>query len=771
MIKKPILEFLKVFIVLVIISELTILLFYHSKIKANNNIFFNHEKYVVNMQNQAINKELKVIIDDVILLAEHTQILEIWEADKSRKEKLINQLRREYQVFSKGRGQLYDQLRYIDVNGDERVRINMVNGKPQIVQKDNLQNKKMRYYFRDIMKLNENQIYISPLDLNIEYGEIELPLKPMIRVGKAVYDSDKQIQGVVVINFLAQSIIDVFETNTFQSLGHNYFLNSDGYYLKSDTKEEEWGFMFEAKENISFANLFPKEWKKINGSVSGQFSNNRGVITFTTVFPLTSETISSSGSNKAFEPSKELIEPDKYYWKVVSYITKSEMQALNWPIWKEFLIFSVFLCLAISILSLIITDLRRKQKNAEFALRQTNQNLEELVEERTKELVYAKVKAEESDRLKTAFLANMSHEIRTPMNGILGFLNLLNRPNLTGKQQKEYIHIIEKSGNRMLETINNIINISKIEAGYESIGINEVNVQELIENLFSFFIPEAEQKGLLLNFINNLTDDENLIQTDNEKLYSILTNLLKNAIKFTQNGFVEFGCNKKTIHSEIFLEFFISDSGIGIPENRKQAVFERFVQADIDDINVYEGSGLGLSISRAYIELLGGEIWFDSTEGSGTKFFFTIPYIPVNTNHKPTTEKTKELDIVHLKHLKVLITEDDKTSELLLVHFLKPICKKLHIARNGLEAIEICQKNSDIDLVLMDIKMQGMNGFEAVRKIRSFNKETIIIAQTALTVNQIKSEYIQAGCDDFVTKPIKEKELFQKINQYFTLSE
>jgi CheY-like chemotaxis protein len=362
----------------------------------------------------------------------------------------------------------------------------------------------------------------------------------------------------------------------------------------------------------------------------------------------------------------------------------------------------------------------------------------------------------------------MSHEIRTPMNGIMGFLNLLNRPNLSGKQQKEYIQIIEKSSNRMLDTINDIINISKIESGYESLIIKEVSVTEIMENLFSFFYPEIKQKGLLFNFFNELTEDNSTIKTDEDKLNSILTNLIKNAIKFTEKGFIEYSCHKKVKESGIYLEFCVADTGIGIPDNRKEAVFDRFVQADIDDIDVYEGSGLGLSISKAYVKLLEGDIWIESKAGLGSKFFFTIPYCPIETKQLSPAKDLKDAELKCLKYLKVLITEDDKTSELLLTKYLKPFCEELYIAHSGYEAIKICQQNTDLDLVLMDIKMPGMNGFEAIRRIRSFNKDAIIIAQSALTISQLESEYGQVGCNDFVTKPINEGELFRKINHYFS---
>lgn len=250
-----------------------------------------------------------------------------------------------------------------------------------------------------------------------------------------------------------------------------------------------------------------------------------------------------------------------------------------------------------------------------------------LVSNHMKSLNIAKEKAEESDRLKTAFLANMSHEIRTPMNGILGFVELLKEPKLSGEEQQEYILIIEKSGERLLNIINDIVDISKIEAGQMAVNIKESNINDQIAYINTFFQPEFERKGLNYSFKNGLPSKDAVIKTDREKIYAILINLVKNAIKFTNEGAIEFGyeLHKKNEHTE--LVFFVKDTGIGIPRDRQEAIFERFIQADISDKMALQGAGLGLSISKAYVEMLGGKIWIESEAGKGSAFYFTIPYI------------------------------------------------------------------------------------------------------------------------------------------------
>ena len=392
-----------------------------------------------------------------------------------------------------------------------------------------------------------------------------------------------------------------------------------------------------------------------------------------------------------------------------------------------------------------------------------------------KELILAKEKAEESDRLKSAFLANMSHEIRTPMNGILGFSELLKDPDLTGEVQNMYIGIIESSGARMLNIIDDLIDISKIEAGQMKVVHSATDIQKQIEYTYLLFKPEAEKKGLEMIFESDFTEEHLSIETDREKLYAILANLVKNAIKYTHHGFIAIRCRK----SGKYIEFSVKDSGIGVEKVRQKAIFDRFVQADIEDKRAYQGAGLGLSISSAYVKMLGGKIWVESNpqpkeqdkqgESNGSTFFFTIPYKKVKIEQNlpgPKVQGEEEININ--KSLKLLIVEDDEPSELLIRTALGGYCKEILIAKTGFEALEICQMHSDLDLVLMDIKIPEMDGFETTRQVRLFNKELVIIAQTAYGLTGDRDKAIAAGCDDYLPKPIRKRQLLTLIEKYFS---
>jgi len=380
------------------------------------------------------------------------------------------------------------------------------------------------------------------------------------------------------------------------------------------------------------------------------------------------------------------------------------------------------------------------------------------------EIMAAKERAEESDRLKSAFLANMSHEIRTPMNGILGFTSLLKEPRLTGETQQQYIDIIEKSGARMLNIINDIISISKVEAGQMEVSWQQTNLNNQLNYIHDFFLPEINKKGLVFAVNNNLSNKQLTINTDAEKLIAILTNLVKNAIKFTQQGSIEVNC----IDREGSIEFSVSDTGSGIDTDKQEVVFERFRQGSESLTRNYEGAGLGLSISKAFVELLGGKIWVESQAGSGSKFIFTIPHL----KNQPT-DAQKDSQTLHPataslpRKLTVLLAEDDEASEMFISIIVKPFAKEIIKVKSGTEAVDVCRNNPELDLILMDVRMPEMNGLEATRKIRTFNRKVVIIAETAFGLTGDREKALEAGCDDYLSKPINRDQFEEMVNRFF----
>ncbi len=390
-----------------------------------------------------------------------------------------------------------------------------------------------------------------------------------------------------------------------------------------------------------------------------------------------------------------------------------------------------------------------------------------------KEIIRAKEKAEENDITKSAFLANMSHEIRTPMNGILGFAELLKNPDITAEEREEYIGLIEKSGERMLNIVNDIICISKVEAGQMKVSVSETNANDQIDFIYKFFKHEAEQKGINLLYKTPLSAKDSIIKTDKEKIYAVLTNLVKNAIKFTPEGTIELGYEKKGN----FLEFFVRDTGYGIPPAQQGLIFERFKQADVPLAGKYESSGLGLSISKAYVEMLGGEIRVESEVGKGSVFYFTLPYVNGREEEKNGKTETNEKrnstneENVRIRKLKILIVDDDDVSTLFLQKVISKYSREILKVRTGREAIETCQNVPDIDLVLMDIEMPETDGYQATREIRKFDHDIVIIAETAFALYNDSAKALEAGCTDYISKPINLELLNDIINKHFFLSD
>lgn len=411
-----------------------------------------------------------------------------------------------------------------------------------------------------------------------------------------------------------------------------------------------------------------------------------------------------------------------------------------------------------SIRYLIIKEDITERKLTEFQLKEKSKEIETQNKEYikiNKELINAKQRAEESDRLKTVFLANMSHEIRTPMNGILGFADLLKKPKLSIKQQLQYIQIIELSGKRMLNIINDIINISKIEAGQMDISIEDTEVNTIIDQCYLFFEIETQLKNIELIKEKELKDDDCIILTDKTKLSQILINLIKNSIKFTQAGSIHFGYKKKNDN----LEFYIKDTGIGISNEQTQFIFERFRQGSENLTRNYEGAGLGLSISKAYVEMMGGKIWLESQPDKGTTFYFTLPFNKAlnKTISKPVI--MKPVSIENKEPFTILIADDDENSKLYLVELLNEENLHLLLASDGNEAIELFHTNPTIDLILMDIKMPVTDGLEASKQIKLLNTNIPIIAITAYAMKGDEEIIKAAGCDFYISKPVNQSVL------------
>ncbi|MFT5885893.1 MAG: PAS domain S-box-containing protein [Arcticibacterium sp.] len=396
--------------------------------------------------------------------------------------------------------------------------------------------------------------------------------------------------------------------------------------------------------------------------------------------------------------------------------------------------------------------------NKTIGFRGASQDVTERIEEIT-ELRKAKEKAEESERLKSSFLTNMSHEIRTPMNGVLGFAQLLKRKNISAEKREKYLDLIDHEGKRLLNIISDIVDISKIESNSLSIDICSSDVNLLIDDLHAKYAITTSP-NVVLRAKKGLEDKDSTIQTDPNRLVQILSNLIENAIKFTQEGFVEFGYSLSSNE----LKFYVKDSGLGIDTEDQLAIFGRFIQGKQFDTH-QSGSGLGLSIAKGLTGLLGGDVWVESKIGEGSTFFVTIPYIN-ETPEAENLEPNKCSSLVTDREFTVLIAEDEFINFMYLEECLSDFnCTILH-AYNGKEAVNLFQQNPSIDFILMDINMPEMNGYEALEEIRKTNKVVPIIAQTGLAMSGDKEKIIKAGFDDYLSKPVSGDLLITILNKH-----
>ena len=374
------------------------------------------------------------------------------------------------------------------------------------------------------------------------------------------------------------------------------------------------------------------------------------------------------------------------------------------------------------------------------------------------ELISEKKHAEESDNLKTAFLQNMSHEIRTPLNGIIGFSDLLDDEFIAKEDIKHFTAVIKQSGKRLLEIVNNVLDISKIQTGQVKIQKENFIINTVLEDVLIFFSPIANNRNIKLTF-QNTTDTTTCLYTDEAKLNQIFTNLINNALKFTKSGKIDFGYETKAD----YIQFYVRDTGMGIPEELHEKIFIRFIQAEMSQTRNFEGAGLGLAICKGLIELLGGRIWVESEVCKGTTFYFTIPIKP-HLMPKHDFIKT-DIPVKRIK-AKILIAEDDWIS----FEYMKLILSKFDIeviyAENGKQAVDFVKNMPDIDLVLMDIRMPVMNGIEATKLIKKIRPDLPIIAQTAYAFSEERSKILEVGCDEYLSKPMQSSKLNILINKY-----
>ncbi|MBI3479833.1 MAG: response regulator [Nitrosomonadales bacterium] len=817
--------FLVRFIPLIILAACMMGYLFLDEIEDQKDILWADSAADVKSNYKAVERSLAGGAHNVTYLAGDPELAAVIEKPSANLERLAASYAR-YSVSHP----IYFKIRWIDESGMELLVIRNLDGQIRRADKKELENKRDRNYFQEAMKLHANEVYISPMDLDVEQGKIHQPYLPVIRIATPVFDARQRRRGVLVVSLDERDLLTRVNSDLTPTRLESMLLNQDGYWLKSNHPEDEWGFVF--NRPVTMSAKYPAAWEKISASGSGQFEDGDGLWSFETVYPLRAGNSKTADSAVPLRINNNI---DQYYWKIVAHFPKDQVLGIHSRILRTTTVESAVLFLVVLLGSWYFAKMRVSQLKAqrdlaeaekehatqmvtrdvearryailnivadgiitfdtagvidEFAANAervfgytseevTGKNigmlipkiaqelaagqllslhssrdslfgsgaqdidgrrkdgstfpLELLVSEMQlghqhlytcmvrdisrrvqsrQELIVAKQEADAANQAKGEFLANMSHEIRTPMNSIIGFVHLCLQTELTDIQ-RDYLEKVYYSSSLLMDIINDTLDYSKIDSGKMEIEKIAFNLDDVLGSVAFNFSLRAEGKHLLFLIDNGITIPQSL-QGDALRLGQVLSNLVGNAVKFTDAGLVEIKVEvAHLVDDQVVLRFLVRDTGIGISDEQISRLFQSFSQADLSTTRRYGGTGLGLAISKRLVELMGGRIGVQSELGKGSLFSFELPFTSL-PDEEPATAGLNKLKVL-------LMGGSDSELRLMEAYFISFGAEVLAVS-GSTQGMVIIQNASEaghpFDLVALNGDMPGESVLQIARRIK-----------------------------------------------------